>query len=113
MSLVANHLESRGITTVVVGSARDIVEECGAPRFVFSDHPLGNPLGRPGDAQGQRAVLELALAVAASAVAPRTTVQAPSSWGDESWRDAYMAIRDREALARAGEARRAARNRLA
>ena len=112
MSLVANHLEGRGITTVIIGSARDVVEECGAPRFVFTDHPLGNPLGRPGDATGQRAVLDLALAVAVSAVAPRTTVQAPSRWGDDVWRDDYMAIRDREALARAGEARRAARTRL-
>jgi hypothetical protein len=112
VSLVANHLEGRGITTVIIGSARDVVEECGAPRFVFTDHPLGNPMGRPGDAAGQRAVLELALAVAASAVAPRTTVQAPSSWGDDTWREDYMAIRDREALARAGEARRAARNRV-
>ena len=111
MSLVANHLEGRGITTVIIGSARDIVEECGAPRLVFADHPLGNPLGRPDDAAGQRAVLELALDVAASAIAPRTTVQAPSVWGDEAWRADYMAIRDREALARAGEARRAARAR--
>lgn len=112
MSLVANHLESRGITTVIIGSARDIVEECGAARFVFTDHPLGNPVGRPGDAADQRAVLELALAVATTATAPRTTVQAPSVWGDDAWRDDYMAIRDREALARAGEARRAARSRV-
>ena len=31
--------------TVIVGSARDVVEECGVPRFVFSDFPLGNPCG--------------------------------------------------------------------
>ena len=111
MSLVANHLERRGIPTVIIGSARDIVEECGAPRFVFPAHPLGNPLGLPGDAEGQRAVLGLALDLAASAIAPRTTVQAPSQWRDSTWRDDYMAIRDREALARAGEARRAARSR--
>jgi len=112
VSLVANHLEGRSIATVIIGSARDIVEECGAPRFVFTDHPLGNPLGRPGDRAGQRAVLELALAVAAAAIAPRTTVQAQSVWGDDTWRDGYMAIGDREALARAGEARRAARKRM-
>ena len=41
MSLVARHLESSGISTVVIGSARDIVEECGVPRFLFVDFPLG------------------------------------------------------------------------
>ena len=49
MSLVARYLESEGICTVVIGSARDIVEECGVPRFLFVDFPLGNPCGKPGD----------------------------------------------------------------
>ena len=32
MSLVSRHLEANGIPTVVIGSARDIVEECGVAR---------------------------------------------------------------------------------
>jgi D-proline reductase (dithiol) PrdB len=44
ISLVARHLETNGIPTVIVGSALDVVEHCGVPRFYFTDFPLGNPL---------------------------------------------------------------------
>ncbi len=109
MSLVARRLEEAGITTVVVGSARDIVEEAGVPRFLFVDFPLGNPCGKPGDREMQTSIVSLALDVAVSAIAPRTTVQAPQTWGHHDWRDAFMAIGDhnRDALAKAGDARRA------
>ncbi|WP_051063021.1 hypothetical protein [Ilumatobacter nonamiensis] len=109
MSLVARRLEESGIATVVVGSARDIVEEAGVARFVFVDFPLGNPCGKPGDRKMQREVVSLALDVVATAIAPRTTVQAPFRWGNEEWRDNYMAVSDenREALRVAGERRRA------
>lgn len=76
--------------TVVVGSARDVVEECGVARFVFTDLPLGNPCGRPHDRPAQALVVEMALDLLVSATAPRTTVQAPLVWSaDESWRDVY------------------------
>ena len=102
-------LEEAGITTVVIGSARDIVEEAGVPRFLFVDFPLGNPCGKPGDRDMQREIVSLALKVASTAIAPRTTVQAPQKWGHDDWRTAFMAIGDhnRDALAKAGEARRA------
>jgi hypothetical protein len=109
VSLVARHLEEAGITTVVVGSARDIVEEAGVPRFVFVDFPLGNPCGKPGDAAMQRDITVFALDTAMVAIAPRTTVQAPQRWGSDAWRDAFMAIdeHNRDELRAAGEARRA------
>lgn len=109
VSLVARHLEAAGIATVVVGSARDIVEEAGVPRFVFVDFPLGNPCGKPGDTEMQREVVSLAIDVASSAIAPRTTVQAPHRWGSDDWRSAFMAVGDhnRDELAAAGDARRA------
>ena len=109
MSLVARRLEAAGIVTVVVGSARDIVEEAGVPRFVFVDFPLGNPCGKPWDVDMQREIVSLALDVAVSSVAPRTTVQAPQRWGSDDWREAFMAIGDhnRDALRAAGERRRA------
>ena len=91
MSLVARHLEANGIPTVILGCARDIVEHCGVPRFVFSDFPLGNPCGRPFDTAMQRAIVGLALDVLESAVAPRTTVQTPFVWdADPSWRYRYL-----------------------
>ena len=101
--------------TVVVGSARDIVEECGVARFVFSDFPLGNPCGVPYDRAMQRAIVGIALDLLESAKLPRTTVQTPFVWnaGDESWKDRYARVDDsnREQLHRQGEARRAAQQR--
>ena len=110
MCLVARHLEAAGIPTVILGSALDIVEYCGVPRFLFTDFPLGNPCGRPFDRQMQRAIVEMGLGVLESAVAPRTTVRTPYRWSeDETWRSRYLEVRPEEAarLAAQGETRRA------
>lgn len=109
MSLIARHLEDAGITTVIIGSARDIVEECRVPRFVFTDLPLGNPLGPPDDIAAQDATVAMALDLAESAFMPETTVQSPLRWKDEEWRASYMRVDDsnRAELLAAGEARRA------
>jgi D-proline reductase (dithiol) PrdB len=109
VSLVARRLEEAGIATVVVGSARDIVEEAGVPRLVFVDFPLGNSCGKPGDRAMQRDIVSLAIEVVASSIAPRTTVHAPQQWGSDDWREAFMAVGDhnRDALRAAGERRRA------
>jgi hypothetical protein len=110
VSLVSRHLEANGIPTVVIGSARDIVEECGVARFLFSDFPLGNPCGRPYDVAMQHAIVGFALDLLESARLPRTTVQTPLRWGDEeSWRQRYarVAPEQAEGLRRAGEQRRA------
>lgn len=90
MSLAARHLESNGLPTVIMGCAKDIVEHCGVPRFLFSDFPLGNSAGRPFDPESQAATLELALRVLESAPGPRTTVQSPQRWSDDaSWKLDY------------------------
>jgi len=87
VSLAARHLEANGIPTVVMGCAKDIVEYCGVPRFLFSDFPLGNPAGRPHDAQSQAFTLELALRVLETAPGPRTSVQSPLRWSaDPAWK---------------------------
>ena len=114
MSLVARHLEAAGIPTVIVGSARDIVEECGVPRFLFVDFPLGNPCGKPWDVDMQYRITGGALELLERAWLPRTTVQRPEVWtrgeDDEVWRQRFLRVGDdnREALAAAGAARRAA-----
>jgi hypothetical protein len=109
VSLVSRHLEANGIPTVVIGSAKDIVEECGVARFVFTDFPLGNPCGKPYDAEMQRQIVGIALDLLESARAPRTTIQTPFQWSeDESWKQNYARV-DREkidALKQAGDQRR-------
>ena len=88
MSLAARYLEEHGIPTVLFGCARDIVEHCGVPRFVFSDFPLGNPTGKPYDIDTQREVLSLGLDLLVSATTPGTTVVTPYEWSaDHSWKD--------------------------
>jgi len=84
VSLVARHIEANGIPTVIMGCAKDIVEHCGVPRFLFSDYPLGNSAGRPFDVESQAATLELALRVLETAPAARTTVQSPQRWHDDA-----------------------------
>ena len=111
MSLAARHLESVGFPTVIIGSARDIVEECGVPRFLFVDFPLGNPCGKPWDTLMQTDIVAGALSLLERAWLPRSTVQRPEIWSNDSrWRERYMLVDDtnRAALARAGADRRRA-----
>lgn len=103
MSLTARHLEAAGIPTVVLGCAKDIVESAGVARFLFSDFPLGNSCGKPGDVAMQRDILSMALDLLDSARAPRTTVQTPFRWAeDAAWkRDFYRLDMTAEQLERA------------
>ena len=91
VSLAARMLEANGISTVVMGCAKDIVEYVGVSRLLFSDFPLGNAAGRPKDPSSQAATLELALAVLESAPAARTTVQSPLVWSSSAdWKLDYQ-----------------------
>lgn len=111
MCLVAHHLEEAGVPTVILGSALDIVEHCRAPRFVFTDFPLGNPCGRPYDADMQLAIVASGVALLESAERPGTVVRTPYDWGSDTWRKEYMELRpeDAEAMQSRGEARRTMR----
>ena len=109
MSLIARHLEQNGIPTVVIGSARDIVEYAGVPRFVFTDFPLGNPAGLPWQPDMQKAIVAQALDLLDHATHPQTTVTAPFHWnGDPGWRAVYNRVTPENAdyLRQKGEERR-------
>jgi hypothetical protein len=111
VSLVARHLETNGIPTVIIGSALDVVEHCGIPRFYFTDFPLGNPCGHPWRIDMQREIVRQALDLFATAKAPRTTVKAPFVWNEDGaiWRARYGRVdpEDRERLLKLGDQRRA------
>jgi hypothetical protein len=93
VSLTARYLEAHGIPTVVMGCARDIVEHAGVARFLFSDFPLGNSCGKPGDLASQRGLVAMALDLLETANAPRTTVQSPYRWAeDTSWKDDFYRL---------------------
>lgn len=87
VSLTARYLEAKGIPTVIMGCAKDIVEQAGVPRFLFSDFPLGNSAGKPHDPDSQRQTLALTLDLLEHAVGPRSTVQSPQRWNaDGEWK---------------------------
>ncbi|MEO9101715.1 MAG: glycine/sarcosine/betaine reductase selenoprotein B family protein [Rhodoferax sp.] len=118
VSLIARMLEAHGIPTVVLGCAKDIVERVGVPRFVFSDFPLGNAAGKPGDAASQAFTLDLALKLLEAAPDARTTVQSPLIWSESAdWKLDYcnvdrlspQAIAERRAAFDSGKAQAAER----
>ena len=126
MCLLARYLESNGILTVVIGSAMDIVEHCGAPRYLHNDFPLGNPCGKPYDRTMQRAIILQALRFFDRASMAKPIERTPYAWDDNeryisgqsgsiraqvdelSWRDLYSRVdqSNSQLLAERGEARR-------
>jgi len=93
VSLAARLLEANGISTVIMGCAKDIVEFIGVPRLLFSDFPLGNGAGRPDDRLSQEHTLELAFCLLESATEPRTTSLSTLTWSTTNdWKLDYSNI---------------------
>ncbi|MFT4583683.1 MAG: D-proline reductase (dithiol) PrdB [Gammaproteobacteria bacterium] len=110
MSLVARTLEENGIATVIIGSAKDIVEHCGVARYLFTDFPLGNPCGRPEDLESQELIMTAALTMLDDTTVPGTTIQTPLTWDEsEKWKTDFMHVGadNRAKLLAAGDRRRA------
>lgn len=80
MGLVQRVLEANGIATVALSMIPDLTRAVGVPRLAGISHPMGRPLGRPHDAEGQRAVLRSMLELLATAHAPDTYVDLPFVW---------------------------------
>lgn len=95
---------------MIIGSALDVVEHCGVPRFLFTDFPLGNPCGHPWRRDMQKAVVRQALELLETARVPRTTVKTAYGWkeSDPDWRSRYGRVdpADRERPLALGEERR-------
>ncbi|MGK0223659.1 MAG: D-proline reductase (dithiol) PrdB [Limisphaerales bacterium] len=91
VSLTARILEEHGIPTVVMGAARDIVENVGVSRFWFSDFPLGHSAGKPFDALSQAQTLDGALSLFDTANVAGTTAVSPQVWAnDDAWKTDFM-----------------------
>ena len=61
VGLVAAELERQGIATVALQLLREVAEAVRPPRSLVVPYPHGLPLGAPGDAALQHAVLDRAL----------------------------------------------------
>jgi hypothetical protein len=58
----------------------DLTRAVGVPRLAGISYPMGQPLGRPHDADGQRAVLRATLDLLGRASGPGTYVELPFEW---------------------------------
>ena len=58
---MAHVIEARGIPTLVIGTALDIMSKVTPPRGVFVDHPVGRTFGPPHDRARNETVLLAAL----------------------------------------------------
>ena len=80
MGLVQRVLEASGIPTVALSLIPDLTRAVGVPRLAGISYPFGQPLGKPHDLDGQRAVLRAMLEVLARASGPDTYVELPFTW---------------------------------
>ena len=95
MSLVARYLEERGIPTLCVASALDIIRAGKPPRAVFIDYPLGHTMGKPFDKKDQTQILLKALRAFEKASEPAELIDLQLSWADdESWKEQAMNAHD-------------------
>lgn len=104
MGLIARSLESAGIATLCLTSALSITQAVHPPRAVFLDFPLGHTAGRPGDPEGQRAILLAALRAFATLREPGGVITLQDSWADDdAWKDALGAAHVDQRRARTPE----------
>ena len=80
MGLAQHVLEASGIATVTLSWIPELTRAVGVPRLAGIGYPVGRPLGRPHDADGQRAVLRATLELLASATGPDCYVELPFQW---------------------------------
>lgn len=80
MGLVQRVLEAHGIPSVSLSMIPDFTRAVGVSRLAGIGYPMSRPMGRPGDAAGQREVLRALLQVLADATVPDTYVELPFVW---------------------------------
>jgi hypothetical protein len=88
--LIARHFESRGLPTLIVGSALDIMESGKPPRAQFLNYPLGFESGRFNDRTNQLDVIRQAL----KSFDDLTTAGVSNL--DYEWTDGWNMINNRE-----------------
>jgi hypothetical protein len=87
-------LESRGIPTLLAGTALDIMREVPPPRAVFVDHPVGRTFGPPHDRQRNEMLLERILAELPNFTRPNEIHDPGFQWaadGSRDWEDELRA----------------------
>ena len=87
MGLIQREIERIGIATIGISIVREYSEKVQPPRTVFLRWPFGHPLGEPGNAQQQRAVVLEALRALYQIEEPGTIIDLPFRWRRENYTD--------------------------
>ena len=81
-------IEAAGVPTLAMTSAWDITAAVRPPRSAFVHYPLGHQTGRPGDLDGQIAIVRAALEAAWRMERAGEMVRLPFRWqGDDGWEE--------------------------
>jgi D-proline reductase (dithiol) PrdB len=86
VGLVQREIEAAGMSTITLSSIPDLTAAVGVPRLAAIEHPLGYQLGRPGDEEGQRAVLRATLRALAEMKGPGGITHLPFEWPESARR---------------------------
>jgi len=68
------------MTTIVISNIPDLTSAVSVPRLAGIEHPFGQIIGRPGDRDGQRAVLMAALEAVEQTTIPGSIKHLPFEW---------------------------------
>jgi D-proline reductase (dithiol) PrdB len=80
VGLVQREIEAAGISTICLSNIAAFTASVGAPRVAAIEHPGSQPLGPPGDADGQREILAATLDALVSIESPGQIVHLPFQW---------------------------------
>jgi hypothetical protein len=94
VGLIAHVIEARGIPTLVIGTAHDIMSQVVPPRAAFVDHPVGRTFGPPHEGARHQAVLQRALEELPKFTTPGEIRDLGCQWlpgGSREWESALRA----------------------
>jgi hypothetical protein len=86
VGLIARGIEEVGISTVYLGSCKDMMAQVKAPRGALLDFPLGRQCGKPHESDLQTRILKDTLSILTAVTVPGEIVDLSYEWGEPfSW----------------------------
>jgi hypothetical protein len=80
VGLAQRAIEAAGITTITLSNVPDLTAAVRVPRLAAIEYPFGRTVGRPGDKEGQRAVLRAVLKAVETIETPGGIEHLPFDW---------------------------------
>jgi D-proline reductase (dithiol) PrdB len=80
VGLVQREIEAAGLSTITLSCVPDLTASVSVPRVAGLEHPLGIVLGKPGDSEGQMAVLRATLQSLVGMTEPGSVEHLPFEW---------------------------------